>query len=500
MVPTIMFMPHFGPETVFGSPDGMQHPAVNLIFSGDYWSSTQGAEDQSAMVKAADTMLSGPYLSGLIQYGSDGTATLGSVWTDAATVPSNPSIIQLQSFLQSSITFHGAAPGSNDWQHAPIYVVISDPSSVLHLIAGWNSPGTYVDMCRYKENIHMIWVGTSQNPDTRISLDEFTSTLSHELAETISDPDSSGIQVGAPPALPASLNSGGKQIGDYEPEGYSYRLNGVRVQPYWSALDDAFIVPDGTTQNFYLYPIWSGDSFTGQYQLNVNGDQYGIGYNDCITIAQTDYSDPAGSPMGSVRVTLNGETATFDHTVGIGGQSTISSIYVDTGQGRNSVNIAGLPSDVALHIKGGLNSNDTVTVGSTGSLFGIAGTVSVSNDSGKTSLVIDESNASYTQNFRITSNSVTEETSTGLAAGPSIYYQPGFLSGGSLDGITALTIRGSRKGNSFWVDSVAPFTTTNIIGTPWDTVAGPAVGSAHFYVDWYFYYVPPDRSPLFYLF
>ena len=500
MVTTILFMPHFGSESVFGCPDGMQHPAVNLVFSGDYWSSTQGATDVSALVSATKTLLSGPYLSGLTQYGSDGTATPGSVWTDAATVPSNPSGDKLQSFLQSSITFHGVAPGANDWQHAPIYVVISDPSSALNDIGGWNAAGTYLD-CSRPENMHMIWVGTSTDKsagvssDTQIWLDGFTSTLSHELAETISDPDASGIQVSTPAALPASLVNG-NQIGDNEPElpggpRYGYRLNGNWVQPYWSALDNAFIVPDGTSQKFNLYPIWSGSTFTGRYQLDINGDQYGTGYNDRITITQTDIDDPSGSPLGSVRVTLNGETATFDRGgSGLGSKSAISSIYVDTGQGRNSVNVAGLPYDVVLNIKGGLNSNDTVTVGSTGSLFGIAGTVNVSNDSGRTSLVIDDSNDSFTQNFRMTSSGVTEETTTGLAAGPTVNYQPGSLSGGSLDGVTALTIRGSRKGNSFWVDSVAALTTTTLIGTPWDMVAGPAAGSVRFFLDGSFYYVP----------
>jgi hypothetical protein len=516
MLPTIVFMPHFGPESVCGSKsDGMQHPTVNLIFSGSYWNTWQGQQDVISLCNATGTLLAGPYLSGLMQYGSDGTASLGSMWWDAATVPSQPSTGQLQSFLQYSLTLHGAAPGLNDWQHAPIYVVISDPDSAAQYDGGWNSDGTYVQTVGWisaKENIHMMWIGTSTDKwagvssDTHIWLDAFTETLSHELAETISDPDSAGITVSPPAALPASLING-KQIGDNEPEQagaihYSYRLNGNWVQPYWSADDNAFIVPDGNVQKFYLSPIWSGNTFTGRYDLNVNGDQLGTGYNDVITIAQTDPGDPAGSPMGSVRVTLNGETATFDSGVGsagVGGsgKSTISSIYVDTGQGRNSVNIAGLPSDVALHVKGGLNSNDVVTVGSTGSLFGIAGTVSVSNDSGKTSLVIDESNSPYTQNFRITSNCVTEETSTGLKAGPDIYYQPGFLSGGSLEGVTALTIRGTRKGNSFWVDTVAPLTSTTLIGTPWDVLAGPAAGSVHFYVDGYFYYVPKDRMPRF---
>jgi hypothetical protein len=54
----------------------------------------------------------------------------------------------------------------------------------------------------------------------------------------------------------------GNQISDNEPElgniHYAYRLGGIGgnlVQPYWSVKDQAFIVPDGSSQRLDLYPI-----------------------------------------------------------------------------------------------------------------------------------------------------------------------------------------------------------------------------------------------------
>src|SRR5262249_54697397 len=159
-----------------------------------------------------------------------------------------------------SITNHGPFAGyiSEDWQHAPIYVVVSDPTSSAQYNGGWNAPGFYSGPGGFLGDgpIHMIWVGTSTTAAGGVWKDGFTLTLSHELAETISDP-ANLMNVNPPSALPSSLlNPPGtlNQIGDFEPERYGYRLNGNLVQPYWSAQDLAFIVPDGNSQKFYLTP------------------------------------------------------------------------------------------------------------------------------------------------------------------------------------------------------------------------------------------------------
>src|SRR5262249_45451957 len=81
-VPTVLFSPHFGPETLApGSTfEGMLHPTVNLIFSGNYWTSAQGQQNEATMINAIKSMVSGPYLSGLTEYCSDGTAVFGQSW------------------------------------------------------------------------------------------------------------------------------------------------------------------------------------------------------------------------------------------------------------------------------------------------------------------------------------------------------------------------------------------------------------------------------------
>jgi hypothetical protein len=102
----VAFTAQFGPEAIdSNSTDfGMQQPSANLVFSGPYWSTAQGQQDEAEMIAAAQSILSGRYLSGLTQYGSDGTAFFGRSWNDSATVPlqgnlGRPSTNALQAFL-----------------------------------------------------------------------------------------------------------------------------------------------------------------------------------------------------------------------------------------------------------------------------------------------------------------------------------------------------------------------------------------------------------------
>jgi len=107
------------------------------------------------------------------------------------------------------------------------------------------------------------WLATN-NIDVAITsadqVDEYTWTLSHELAERISTGTGSLTGVGP---------SAGNQICDGEPEGnnfYAARLpgtNGPLVTSYWSFIDQAYIIPDGKLDRTLLVPVWNKNSWTG---------------------------------------------------------------------------------------------------------------------------------------------------------------------------------------------------------------------------------------------
>jgi hypothetical protein len=469
-VPTIAFTPHFGAETTSGTTSySLQSPTVNFVFSGSYWNTAQGQQDEAGLISSARSIMSGPYLSGLTQYGSDGKALFGRSWNDPTTVASNPSTTALQTFLQSSITNHNAAPGSNDWQHAPIFVVVSDPSSSAGSNSGWNGPGNFVQNITWQlpwgsvqipinENIRMVWLSTGAGSDTHIWKDGFTDLFSHELAESMAP----AIVVTTPTGLPASVK-GDQQIADNEPDGgrYQYRLGGNLVQAYWSSRDGAFIVPDGNSQSFFLDPNWTGSSFNGNFNLRLQGDQLGVNYGDNIRV------DAFGSNSSA---TMNNQTAVFEP-----GQ--VKAINIDTRGGYNNVRIAEVAAGVSVNVDSSGLSNDFVVVGSdSGSLAGIQGPVNIANNSGHTWLEVYDT-ADGPRHITITDHSVAVD---GLAT---ITYEAGFqwTSTGPVDGVTTVEVDDGLGPNMIEVDSVPTLTDVMVLGSSADVMYGPAANKAHLY-------------------
>jgi hypothetical protein len=478
-VPTIVFPPQFGAEGTGGSlTGGMQHPTVNVIFSGSYWTTpgTTGPQDQQTLTGEIQSILSGPYLSGLIQYGSDGKTNFGQTWDDPSIVPSNPSGYAVQTLLQNWLTSKSATPAIFDWQHAPVEVVISDPASSAPLsgVSGWNSPGTYYlnlpGGVRIPENMNMVWVSTTNlngiptSTNSHVNTDFFSVVFSHELAEVMSDPAGLGVSV-TPGARLATNLQNGSQIGDNEPEAgnYAYRLNGVLVQAYWSKHDQAYIVPDGNSQQFTLTPAPGAYWWTGPDDLHFSGDQLGANYNDNITL----------SAIGqSVRLTANGQTVQFDPGV-------ISNVNIDTEGGSNLVQVVGLPSGVTANIGSIGLSNDEVIVGN-GSLAGIQGTVNVSNSSGQTFLFVDDYLDTTNRGIQVTDHSVY------FSGSGTINYTGGSYANGNgpLIGVTALQVLDGQGSNWVNIQSVSPLTPLYFDACYYDVILNDPPG-AHVYFTHY---------------
>ena len=253
--------------------------------------------------------------------------------------------------------------------------------------------------------------------------------------------------------MPANLGGGSQtdQIADFEPEPpnqthYGYRLNGDLVQPYWSAQDNRWLVPDGQSQTLYLNPIWTGNptspSFSGKYTLDVHGDQWGQGYNDTIVLDAT-----AG---GGVQIILDGEFFTFD-------PSTITAINVDTYGGSNTVNVRNVPAGVTVDIQGG--GSDTVNIGSGGSVQGIRGTVYIENQPAETAINIDDSTDSFARTTTLGTYTPSGDSDWGYITGLSPYANINY----EYADTTSVTINtGTASGNvvNVWESSVV----TNLIG------------------------------------
>jgi hypothetical protein len=495
LVPTIIFNPAFGPETVTSSnpPAGsidsaLRTPTIVPVFWGQYWSTPSGQQDIGTIRTAIQSIISGPYLSGLVQYGSDGHAVLNSssglISSEPFTGAGNLMSSYLQNVIDTSWWTIPQPTGGSDYQ--PIFITITDPNSptLLPGALGYNTVGLYThyadayhdvnDPYNTYSQMHEVWVSTSFQGG-RINLDNFTNVFSHELVETISDPYLVGIHLSLPSSLPSGLQGGGPaQIGDGEAAGlnYGYRLGGYKVQPYWSVANNAFIVPDGNRQNFVLTPLWNNNSFTGAYDLSVKGDQLGANYNDSITIQGAN---------ASTSIRMNGETATFDSAV-------LKSIYVDTRGGSNVVtvqslsglafNVPGRPAGLTLNITSTApGSFDSVVIGNNGSLTGIVNnpTINVSNASGQTMLGI-YANQNGPGNVYVYSNSVTVD-------GVTVNYTPGaYGPDGNVHQVTSLFVEDGYGANFVDIQSVGALTNTYVFGTASDFFYNPYGNRVFFYV------------------
>jgi hypothetical protein len=352
---------------------------VELIYWGAGWNNNAGL--QTSMTNAVDSLLAGPYLSGLSQYRSN-LASGAHVGTVTITSSSPPSVFtngDVVGFLQNSIN-SGAVPSpANDSRL--LYVVVPQPGSSNNYL-GFHSYN-YSTQGKF----HYAWTiddGT---------LDTFTYNFSHELLESASDPEGTAIQV-----YPPNYSSW-NELADKEAQKYSYRLNNLLVNSYLSVRDHAYLVPTGQSQDFLV----------NNGQLIVNGDQL-ASTADTITVDL--------SSVNGVLVSLNGETVQFD-------PGAINGITINNGVGPDTIYVKQTSAQAPVTIVS--NGSTVVWLGSGGSLQNIHGAVTITNTASSTTLTLDDSadanRTTATLNTVNLGGAVYDQV-TGLAPAP-IQYKAG---------------------------------------------------------------------------
>jgi hypothetical protein len=443
VVPTVVFQPNWPGEYAPLYAGALKSPPVYLIFWGSNWNQTQNTQPY---IQATQTLLNSPYLSGLTQYGSDGHANWAAVSADmTSSAPGNFRTSDLQNEVfrvnayDPNMRFHGSS------SMTPIYVVVTDnratsaqSGAIGYNLTGLASNGTSFTLA------NLIWVSSVADDTTGAAIDRFTNNLSHELVESITTPPSGpGTVASLPSSLPQKYkpSAGLTQIADGEPQGlnYGYRLNGVWVQPYWSTLDQAFIVPDGNlSTRFTLTPSWSGTTFNKYYSLSAGGDPAGQSTDDLIVIGR----GTTRANGTALRVTVNGAAAEFDPGALAATSPGGSAISLDGGKGKNTIEVTSLPAGVSLSIgTTGPGAQDTVVLGYGGTFAKVVGSVSVHNYNGSTSLTVDDSGeAAVSRTIDVQSGSV------------SLYGLTAVTFGG---GVTALTVNGGGgHGGTVRIDSL----------------------------------------------
>ena len=207
---------------------------VQLIFWGSVWEGN-ASPSANAVFNAAQTVLSGPYMSKLSQYRRIGQGTMLSKLVINPSNPPNPfSTNDVAQCILSLITA-GKVPKPEDDQQIlycvflPVGVNFDQPNiDGIHSFI-YNVSYSFpldVDL----DKVLFAWV---MNDGT---LNSITTIFSHELVEACTNPDGNGFQV-----TPIDPNNW-HEIGDVC-EGNSDTLNGVRVQAYWSQSDGGCVIP-----------------------------------------------------------------------------------------------------------------------------------------------------------------------------------------------------------------------------------------------------------------
>jgi hypothetical protein len=425
LVPTVLFNPRFGLETLAPTPNNnfnyytMSSAQVQLIFWGTFWGTQLGNSQAAAYAGKAQRIVESSYVSRVSQYGGTGIAHYLGYTIDSKSDPaagysaanSKVSLPALQTEIASAIdNLNAPAPNQFATQaNAILYMVIVDQNH-SDTTGGYNQASTYTYPNGPTVPINVVSVGLKGG-----SQDAFCGTVSHELVERMSDPtaDAYGVSVNPPPGLPANVGSGLSQIGDLEPAAaglihYYYRMEGqtgFAVQPYWSNQDAAFVVPDGNQQFLFLTPNWTVDgagngTFSGTYSLAIYGDQLANAFGDHLTI------DCRGV---QTKITLNGEMFYFDEfDRGISGAAPLlTGITVNLQAGNDTINIEGAFAGTPIQVNLGIG-RDTVNIcPATQNLDNIQGNISVNTGSGVDTLNVNDQGNPDGHPYTITLGSIT---------------------------------------------------------------------------------------------
>ena len=274
--------------TVTSTTDGgglvLTNVEVAAIFWGSYWSSTSPAPSPNpdTYYQAFTGLVTGPYLTGLRQYRGVGPGTmLGQFINDAAPDPVNGyTDADVVTMLTTFFTNNPSVPAPTAG-HRRFYAVVTPPgiNNSLSGDIGQHQTFTYNGVTAY-----YAWVDSAGGLTDNTS-DGVVNIFSHELAEACSDPDGAGIHVNGTDSSGNTISN--DEVGDTCNNEFAIvDMNGVtcNVQCYWSAADNACILPLGR-----LSFLVNKNTF-GKDEVGEAVKQTGGVFRNAFWLALEDYS------------------------------------------------------------------------------------------------------------------------------------------------------------------------------------------------------------------
>jgi hypothetical protein len=198
---------------------------LQLIFWGTAWDNSSTTPSVSSILVAVNSILSGPYLSGLSQYRITGRPVLQGIHildkTDPPSTFDDDDVIEL---IESNIIPSGPLPDYSN-NNQLIYLVIMPPG-VSYIGSALSIHGVSYSP-EGGPPLHFGWVGNDG------TLDHVTTYFSHELVESMTNPEGDGIT--GDPGSCSRNQVGWCEIADVCD--FTVVVRGVVVQNYWSQTD-----------------------------------------------------------------------------------------------------------------------------------------------------------------------------------------------------------------------------------------------------------------------
>jgi hypothetical protein len=196
---------------------------VQLIFWGSAWNQSSTNPSAGAIIAAVQTILKGPYMSGLRQYGVKRCSFGDAVVVTAPGPPSSFDDGDVQDLIILLIESNDFPPPVEERN---LFCVFMPPGTTYspggvrgsHSATGGDFAGI----------AWLAWIGNN-------TLSQITSTFCHELAEMCSDPEGDAWTVDG-------QRSPTNEIGDVC-NLLDAPLSGVNVESYWSIFDNACLIP-----------------------------------------------------------------------------------------------------------------------------------------------------------------------------------------------------------------------------------------------------------------
>jgi hypothetical protein len=223
---------------------------VQLIFWGGAWNQPATSPSAGAILASVQTILRGPWMSGLRQYGVRRCNLRGAMVVTGPTAPGTYNDNDIKDLIWALID-DNKFPEPDDSGGRIIYMVFMPPGTTYgpggirgkHLVAS--------DFDFPADNDH-AWVGFVV---FNAAIGQITSTFCHELAETCTDPESDAWTV-----------TGNQEIGDVC-NFVDQTVNGILYESYWSATDNACLLPTAYSVRRALK--WSGHVLGGKGLTSV---------------------------------------------------------------------------------------------------------------------------------------------------------------------------------------------------------------------------------------